>query len=309
MNSDNSNTSEEFVNRTLARLQKTYRLTLTVTIVILAAEGIYLTWLNNKLADVLEVVQITVDNHRDDFNSAKELVTKIPAKSEYADKIAKLDNALDTITKAKNAEGVAELISGRIVNELNWQRDVIASNARDYLRKELDQLPLRINKLIPEYSSRLSHEVDNWIRNYCTATNDELGTTFDTFLDQHSEDIRKFSEATDDEEALARLDKELTLQWVHFMENTPIDKYGTLKDQSGRMLRRIKAANELLRPLVIKNTEDLTPEERRLRRAVGLLIDRVQHEPTKSGSTEQPTLSQSTTPTIHGAGPFLCSQS
>lgn len=286
MNSDNSNTSEEFVNRTLARLQKTYRLTLTVTIVILAAEGIYLTWLNNKLADVLEVVQITVDNHRDDFNSAKELVNKIPAKSEYADKIAKLDNALDAITKAKNAEGVAELISGRIVNELNWQRDVIASNARDYLRKELEQLPLRINKLIPEYSGRLSHEVDNWIRNYCTATSDELGTTFDTFLDQHSEDIRKFSEATDDEEALARLDKELTMQWVHFMENTPLDKYGTLKDQSDRMLRRIKAANELLRPLVIKNTEDLTPEERRLRRAVGLLMDRVQHLPTKGGSTE-----------------------
>jgi gas vesicle protein len=286
MNSDNSNTSEEFVNRTLARLQKTYRLTLTVTIVILAAEGIYLTWLNNKLADVLEVVQITVDNHRDDFNSAKELVNKIPAKSEYADKIAKLDNALDTITKAKNAEGVAELISSRIVDELNWQRDVIASNARDYLRKELEQLPLRINKLIPEYSGRLSHEVDNWIRNYCTATSDELGTTFDTFLDQHSEDIRKFSEATDDEEALARLDKELTIQWVHFMENTPLDKYGTLKDQSDRMLRRIKAANELLRPLVIKNTEDLTPEERRLRRAVGLLMDRVQHLPTKSGSTE-----------------------
>jgi gas vesicle protein len=286
MNSDNSNTSEEFVNRTLARLQKTYRLTLTVTIVILAAEGIYLTWLNNKLADVLEVVQITVDNHRDDFNSAKELVNKIPAKSEYADKIAKLDNALDTITKAKNAEGVAELISSRIVDELNWQRDVIASNARDYLRKELEQLPLRINKLIPEYSGRLSHEVDNWIRNYCTATSDELGTTFDTFLDQHSEDIRKFSEATDDEEALARLDKELTIQWVHFMENTPLDKYGTLKDQSDRMLRRIKAANELLRPLVIKNTEDLTPEERRLRRAVGLLMDRVQHLPTKGGSTE-----------------------
>ena len=286
MNSDNSNTSEEFVNRTLARLQKTYRLTLTVTIVILAAEGIYLTWLNNKLADVLEVVQITVDNHRDDFNSAKELVNKIPAKSEYADKIAKLDNALDTITKAKNAEGVAELISSRIVDELNWQRDVIASNARDYLRKELEQLPLRINKLIPEYSGRLSHEVDNWIRNYCTATSDELGTTFDTFLDQHSEDIRQFSEATDDEEALARLDKELTIQWVHFMENTPLDKYGTLKDQSDRMLRRIKAANELLRPLVIKNTEDLTPEERRLRRAVGLLMDRVQHLPTKGGSTE-----------------------
>ncbi len=286
MNTDNSNTSEEFVNRTLARLQKTYRVTLTVAIVILAAEGMYLTWLNSKLADGLEVVKITVENHRDDFDSAKELVEKIPAKIEYADKIAKLDNALDTINKAKNAEGVAEVISGRIVNELDWQSDVIASNARDYLRKELEQLPSRMNKLIPQYSGRLSHEVDNWINNYCAATSDELGATFDIFLDQHSEDIRKFSEATDDEEALARLDKELTSQWVHFMENTPLDKYGTLQEQSNRMLERIKAANALLKPLVIKDTKDLTPEERRLRRAVGLLMDRVQHAPTNDESTE-----------------------
>ena len=151
-------------------------------------------------------------------------------------------------------------------------------------KEEIQELPEQLKQQIPKYSARLSHEVDNWVNNYCSAASDELGATFDTFLEKHADQIREFSEAADDEAALAKLDVELTREMAHFMETTPLDNYGTLQEQSEKMLSRIKAANEMLRPLATKKTEDLTLGERRLRRAVGLFMDRVQNPPVINSS-------------------------
>ena len=272
MNPDTTQTSEEYVNRTLSRLQKSYRVTLTIAIIILTAEGIYLTVLNNKLASGLTVIGDYVENYQEDFDSIKKLAGQIPEATKYTKRIVQFEDALDNLNKAKDAKGMANLISQRIVNELNWQSDMITDYAQEFLKEEIQDLPEQLKQQIPKYSARLSHEVDNWVNNYCTAASDELGATFDTFLDKHADQIREFSEAADDEVALAKLDVELTREMAHFIETTPLDNYGTLQEQSEKMLSHIKAANEMLRPLATKKTEDLTPEERRLRRAVGLFM-------------------------------------
>ncbi len=282
MNQENTNTSGEFVNRTLARLQKTYRVTLIVAIAILAAEGIYLSWLNNKLKDGLTVIPQIVNDNRAGFDDIKEWITKIPAKSEYEQKLTQFENALNKVNEAKDAEGVANLISQRVVSELDWQGYMIASHARDYLQEEMQELPDWMNQQIPKYGARLSHEVDNWAHNYFAATSEELGTAFDTFLDNHADQIREFSEATDDKTALDKLDQELIQELANFMETTALDKYGSLKVQSDRMLRRIKAANELLEPIARKKASDLSSEERRLSRAIGLFMERVHNPPPGS---------------------------
>ena len=86
MNPDTTQTSEEYVNRTLSRLQKSYRVTLTIAIIILAAEGIYLTVLNNKLASGLTVIGDYVENYQEDFDSIKKLAGQIPETGEYTDR-------------------------------------------------------------------------------------------------------------------------------------------------------------------------------------------------------------------------------
>lgn len=279
MSTEHNQVTEEYVDRTLARLQKSYRITLTVAIVILAAEGIYLTWLNKKLATDLPVIGEYVKNYEDDFDSIKNMAGQISSPDKYADRIKQFEGALDKVNEAKNAQSVANLISQRIVNELHWQGDMIADYAEDFLKEELQNLPEQMKQQIPKYSARLIHEVDNWVNNYTSAASDEMGATFDAFLGKHADQIREFSEAADDEAALAKLDAELLQELVYFMDTTPLEKYGSLQEQSNKMLHRIQAANELLRPLVTKKTEDLTPEERRLRRAVGLLMDRVENPP------------------------------
>ena len=133
MNPDTTQTSEEYVNRTLSRLQKSYRVTLTIAIIILAAEGIYLTVLNNKLASGLTVIGDYVENYQEDFDSIKKLAGQIPEPAKYTERIVQFEDALDNLNKAKDAKGVANLISQRIVNELNWQSDMITDYAQEQL--------------------------------------------------------------------------------------------------------------------------------------------------------------------------------
>ena len=72
-----------------------------------------------------------------------------------------------------------------------------------------------------------------------------------------------------------KLDEAMTEELVKFMENTSIEKYGTLKTQADELLRRLEAANDLLRPLANNEAKDLDKQQLRLRTAVALFMDKV----------------------------------
>ena len=126
---------------------------------------------------------------------------------------------------------------------------MVSSTASEYLKENLTDLPEWVEKRIPKYGSTLRFKIDGWMHYYCQAASDGLGSTFDTFLDDNADKIREFSEKTDDEDTLNKLDKELTLSLVDFIKTVPIERYGTLKGQADELQRRLEAANDLLRPL------------------------------------------------------------
>ena len=271
-----SNTAEEFVNSTAAQLARSLKTTLIVAVIILAIESIYFTVLNKKIAEGLTAIPALVEAYRGDFDKIKELAGKIPDKSAYEAKMVEYEGYLDKINEGSgDMEGMANLISQKIVAELDYQGHMISSTASDYLNQNLDDLPEWVRTQIPKYGARLRFETSNWINQYCMAASEELGTTFDTFLDDNADKIKEFSERTDDEETLDKLDEVFADALVNFMENTSIENYGTLKLQSDRFLKRLEAANELLHPLATKKTEDLSKQQLRLRTAVALFMDKV----------------------------------
>mgnify|MGYP001163278279 CR=1 FL=1 len=320
MNQDHSNAAEDYVNRTAAQLQRSFKNTLIVAVIILALESIYFTVLNIKIAEGLTAIPALVEAYRGDFDMIKGLAGKIPDNAVYQDKLTELEGYLDRINEGgpeldkiaqieayldqindggpqldkiiemegvldillgeineqgNEIEGMANLISQKIVYELDYQGHMLTSTASDYLKQNIDELPEWVKNQIPKYGTRLRFETSNWINQYCMAASEELGTTFDAFLDGNADKIKEFSERIDDEETLDKLDDVLTDELVKFLEATSIEKYGTLKEQSDKFLKRLEAANELLRPLATKKTEDLSKQQLRLRTAVALFMDKV----------------------------------
>ena len=281
MNTDNSNSSnaaEQYIDQTVKKLQKSVRNTLIVAIVILAAETIYFSVLNSKIAEGLTAIPDIVETYRGDFDKVTEMANQIPDVNSYSKEIEQAESILDDINSATgDSSNISALISSKIVHELNTQENIIANYASNLLNENWDNLPEWAMKQIPLYSGRLQDKTELWINQFCVSTSDELGSTFDTFLDDHSEAIQSFSEATDDEVALQQLDEELTEAVATFMATTPIENYGSLEDQSNQFLKRLEAANSLLRPLAENKKEDLTPEQQILRRSIGIFMNKLQY--------------------------------
>ena len=283
MSNINQSAAESYVASSLYRLERSFRFTLIFAAVILGLESIYFYVMNKKLADGLEAIPAVVEQYRGDFDQIKEMANKIPSPTEYSDKIAQAEEIINKINEAENPEGIANLISQRIVGEIDSSGHTLVEGARDYLEQNIDEIPAWVKLQVPKYAGRLESQVDLWIGSFCVATSEELGTTFDTFLADNEDAIREFSEATDDEATLDKLDEELTEALANFMETTPIENHGTLKQQSDNFLARLKAANELITPLANKETADLTDEEKRLRKALALFVDKLYN----SGSIQE----------------------
>ncbi len=267
--------AEQYVADTVSRMQKSVQTTMIVAAVILVVEIAYFSILNNKIAEGLTAIPDMVDAYQDDFNKINEMAGKIPEIGTYSNEIAKAQTILDGINGAEGTTNIAGRITGMIVHEIRTQENMIAQYSSELLQENLGNLPEWVQAQIPKYSGRLQERVDLWINQFCVASSDELGSTFDTFLESNGDQIRAFTEATDDELALEKLDEELTAQIAVFMGTTSLENYGTLEEQSDLFLSRLKAANELLKPLANKETEDLTEDQRQLRRAIGIFMNRV----------------------------------
>ena len=292
--------SEKHISNSLLELRKSYKNWVRATIIVLTLEIVYFGVINYFFADNITVVEDYIGIYEDRFNTTLETARMFPEKTDYEDhvvmvekvldniinakenhasELARFENALDTVNNARDPEGVADMISRELVREIQFQGYKISTFGRDYLSEEMKKAPQWARAQIPRYGARLRHEVDNWIHQFCNATSNGLGETFDAFLDNHADGIREFSEATDDQATLDKLDEEFIEDLAVFMETTPIENYGSLKDQADQLLARIRAANELLKPLVRKETKDLTQDELRLRRAVGLFMHQVYNPP------------------------------
>ena len=267
--------AEQYVADTVSRMQKSVQTTMIVAAVILIVEIAYFSILNNKIAEGLTAIPDMVEAYEDDFNKINEMAGKIPEIGTYSNEIAKAQTILDGINGAEGTTSAAGRITEMIVHEIRTQENMIAQYSSELLQDNLGNLPEWVQAQIPKYSGRLQERVDLWINQFCVASSDELGSTFDTFLESNGDQIRAFSEATDDELALEKLDEELTAQIAVFMGTTSLENYGTLEEQSDLFLSRLKAANELLKPLADKKTEELTEDQRQLRRAIGIFMNRV----------------------------------
>ena len=264
----NSNPAVQYVDQTVSRLQKSVKTTAIVTVALLLFQIIYFTYINNRIAsDLPAVVNPHVETHKDKIYWALDIAGKMPEHSTYEQHVPKAHKILDSF-------GPNEIAS-LVVKEIRTQENMITEYSSELFQENLGNLPEWVQTQIPRYSGRLQDKAELWINQFCIACSDELGQTFDTFLESNGDQIRAFSEATDDEQALELLDEELTTEISVFMGTTSLENYGTLEEQSNRFLARLKAANDLLKPLANKKTEELTEDERQLRRAIGIFMNRV----------------------------------
>ena len=295
MSKNTSPSVAAFIRANHAKTKSSFTFTFIVAIVVLTLEAGYLFYLGNAIdSELTDLREVTIPTYRKQYKvdevlayadkvkkwrdyqhyvtNAETKINKVIAE-EY--RLKELEYALDQINAGQDPDEMADLITRKILHELESQENWLTTQARTYAKENLGELPEWSKKQIPKYGAELRHNVDEWITTLCASTTDEFGKTFDAFLESNADAIKEFSESSDDEVVLEKLDAELTELIVQMLETTPIENHGDLKEQSDKFKKRLVAANELLAPLVNLETEQLDPHQRRLRKAVALFMDKV----------------------------------
>lgn len=296
MSENHSTSSAAFIRENHAKTKRSFNLTLIVAVVVLTAESAYLYLLQKRIDRELKAFDVTetVGTYRQQYkvndvieiakkakewrkykhyvDDAEDFLNKVSAE-EY--RLKELEYALDQINTGQDPDEMADILTRKIILEIESQENWLTMHAKRYAKDNLGELPDWTKKQIPKYGSELRHNVKQWITTLCVSTSDEFGETFDTFLEENADAIKEFSESTDDQAVLDKLDTELTEMIVQLLETTPIENLGDLQEQSDKFKKRLVAANEMLTPLVRLETEQLDPQQRRLRKAVALFMDKV----------------------------------
>ncbi len=285
--------SAEFIRETHRKARSSFSFTAIIAVIVLSIEGGYLYYLYSKIDSGLKDFEFdkTVGEYRKEYylDEALKQADSIKEWRQHKDKIIMAEKVLDIVNLAnaqtdEEYDKLAELIASKVKVEIENNENLVTIEAKKYINQEIDELPEAAKNEMVKHGARIRHDVNAWVTMFCASTSEEFGHTFDTFLNEHSDSIKEFAEAADDEDALDKLDDELTENLVQMIENTPIEKLGNLKEQSDKFLARVEAANERLSPLAKLETKQLSPQQLRLRRAVALFMDKVQN----SNATVEP---------------------
>ena len=263
--SPESRISEEFVETTRNRLERSYKNSVITTIGVLSLVTLYFVLLNKFFVnDVVEVAQTYTDLYKDDAEKYTSL-TKEGVK------------ITDALTDPEKAPGIvvrilAEQTEDTIKGEgITWESWVAT------LKKNL--------KKIPEWSEdgdtarigdTMEARVEKWTLQVLQDSTTELGETIDAYLENNKSAVAKFAEDAEDEDALNILADGLQDELVRFMDETEITNKGTLADQSRNVLIKLQNANRILKELAEKDSKDLDREQRQLRLAIALMMEGTQ---------------------------------
>ncbi len=252
----------EFVEQTRNRLERSYKNTVIVTIVVLSLVTMYFVALNHYVVnEAISTAKIYTDMYQDD-------VEKYTAISKDSIGVAHALTDPD-VAPGLTLRILVEQTDATLEGEtLSW--DAWIATLKGNLKK------------IPEWADdestknagqNMQARVQTWTEKVLKTSSTEIGEAFDVYLEDNQEAISKFAEDTQDETARSILADGLQAKLVNFMDETEITNRGTLAKESKNVLIKLQRANKIVAELASQDSSDLNEEQRRLRLAIALLME------------------------------------
>lgn len=168
-------------------------------------------------------------------------------------------------------ESAAELAVGIMTDQVKEKGDIISSRLRAEVPRLVRQLPEYALSQLPVLRADLESEFERDFTSYCKETSQAFETRLDHFLDTHQKDIKEFINNAQDEKAVKILGEDLQKELIAYIKDKSEGESIQEKiDESLAMLN--KTANHLER---LAKANNLTDEEKRTRRAVAVLLKKV----------------------------------
>lgn len=166
-------------------------------------------------------------------------------------------------------KSAAELANVKISEQVDERANDIAVQLKTKIPTFIAQLPDFVLGKLPEYREALESKMETDLTDYCLTASTQMGKQLDDFLVLHKDNIGHLLKVADDKEALKLLATDIEQELMSYLEEKPEGGGESIKaklDSSLDALKRIEKQMDRL-----ANGKDLTPQEKKTRRAIALV--------------------------------------
>ena len=164
-------------------------------------------------------------------------------------------------------KAAAEVASGMLAQHANTAGPVLAAQIEREIPLLIRQTPDYLIKEIPVYRKELQQTLETEYQTYCNSFSKDLGDEMDKLIDSHKAEIKTLLENSTDRAAIRKVLPDFDQAINDFMK----------ADADGRALKRhiddlaVTLKEVETRMARLANGSDLTPEEKKARRALAML--------------------------------------
>ena len=177
----------------------------------------------------------------------------------------------------------ALIVNGHITDQVDDKAKVFADQLKEKIPAMIAQIPDYALQQIPEYRKALEDKVEADFTQFAQSTSAQFGKHLDGFLASHVVQIKALLDSAKDPDKLKALGPDLENEILEYLKDKP-DEGESIKDKIDKSLDALKKMEAQVERLA--NAADLTPQEKKTRRAIAIIAKTVDKNIEKPADKE-----------------------
>ena len=185
-----------------------------------------------------------------------------------------------TLNNTLKPVAAAEVATGLIATQVDEQGPQIAAQVRQQIPQLIEKLPDYAIAQMPQYRSALENQIEADMQRYFTSSSAELGKSFDELLDANKDSISQMLKDGKDPQAVKAVGDAMEQEMLGYAESTKINGE-SLTAKLDQAYVSLSAVDKRMAKLAAN--QNLTPQEKKARRAIGILTRTIETAQKQSG--------------------------
>jgi hypothetical protein len=173
---------------------------------------------------------------------------------------------------ALSPAGAAEITTGIVKGQIDTRGAELSVQVQEQVKTLLDKAPDQLIESLPRYREAAEQRFEEELRTHAKENTTKLAEALGKYLDEHEEEMKTVVEATADAESLKKLSPSFRATLKAYLVEKQ-DNGESVEDQLAETLKKLKEVRAKVGHLA--TAKQLSPEDKRLRRAIGIVTHTV----------------------------------
>jgi flagellar biosynthesis chaperone FliJ len=183
-----------------------------------------------------------------------------------------------TLASSLQPKSAAEIAKGVIAQKVDEQATTLAEDLKQRVPALIAQAPDYALQQMPQYREALEQRIETDLAQHMDGAAQQMDEHLNGFIKDHQSEIKQLLASADDKEAMGQLCEQMEKDFMTSLKETTVSGGESLQAKIDKSLGTLKTVQKRMTRLA--TATDLTPEERKTRRAIAILAQHIAEKQT-----------------------------